>query len=88
MTISMHSDHDILPDIRSTEYPVSATGYPAGYRIAKKAGYPVQPSFFVRFKSYAHEIKAVVLTILTIINMFFWCDNIRVFATDGMHVVP
>ena len=24
-------------------YPVPVTGYPAGYRIAKKAGYPVHP---------------------------------------------
>ena len=24
-------------------YPANETGYPAGYRISKKAGYPVQP---------------------------------------------
>ena len=24
-------------------YPADGTGYPAGYRISKKAGYPVQP---------------------------------------------
>ena len=28
------------PDIRPTGYPVNETGYPAGYRIEKKAGYP------------------------------------------------
>ena len=31
------------PDIRPTGYPANETGYPAGYRILKKAGYPVQP---------------------------------------------
>ena len=29
-----------ISDIRPAGYPVPVTGYPAGYRIAKKAGYP------------------------------------------------
>ena len=33
------------PDIRPAGYPANETGYPAGYRISKKAGYPVQPYF-------------------------------------------
>jgi len=28
------------PDIRPTGFPVNETGYPAGYRISKKVGYP------------------------------------------------
>ena len=31
------------PAIRPTGYPANETGYPAGYRISNKAGYPVQP---------------------------------------------
>ena len=31
------------PAIRRVRYPAIAIGYPAGYRISKKAGYPVQP---------------------------------------------
>ena len=29
-----------ISGIRPAGYPVPVTGYPAGYRIAKKAGYP------------------------------------------------
>ena len=32
-----------ISGIRPAEYPANETGYPAGYRISKKAGYPVQP---------------------------------------------
>ena len=40
--LSFHDNWpDIRPDIRyPAGYPVPVTGYPAGYRIAKKAGYP------------------------------------------------
>ena len=31
------------PVIRPAGYPANETGYQAGYRISKKAGYPVQP---------------------------------------------
>ena len=44
-------------------YPAIETGYPAGYRISKKDGYPVQPyikKYFFRGESVEKEQKAPI----------------------------
>ena len=48
-SLLIRSSHYLFNSL--TGYPANETCYPAGYRISKKAGYPVQPYFrsWIRF---------------------------------------
>ena len=70
---------DIRPDIRPAgypaDYPANETGYPAGYRISKKAGYPVQP-YFLSLSSFAFQLFHISHITSFLLN-FFHNKNVK-----------